>query len=421
VRRTTIALTLASSALLLTVLAAGCSKTTTPSATPTTAATATTAERTATKAVPQPPAATVPPTGHGPVVFYAATSKIETTDNRSWPTWTVHAFDTSLGRDVNSFSFGGVNDFPVAVGLPGQGVVTATETKVVYQRMDGTVIRVLATIPKGETLRDMAVQHDGTTVAITTGNEGGQDGALTFIDIGTGKVLSTLERTDPNLADFGGYFSNVGWLDDDSGVLVRGGAGKEGWTNSATVLLDGSVKVHQMDGPQWYAPGMHSVAITHDFANGFCAAGHELVLRDLGTENVVTTLTDPTKGFLPVEWAPDGSQLLFASWTSPGVDACGAGIGPPSYSLLPAAGGAAQAVEDVAALRASWGPLYAVSLDCPEGSSAPFGGWPQAMLNGTIYLDCASPISGPIPTLKFGDTVIGPVPEAASVYVLGVN
>lgn len=270
-------------------------------------------------------------------------------------------------------------------------------------------------------MRDIAVSHNAKTLAFTTGEEGGRDGALTFVDIATGKVVSSLQRTDPSLADFGGYFSHVGWLSDDSGVLVRGGAGKEGWLNSATVLLNGSVKLHQMDGFQWYAPGMRSVAITHDFIEGLCAAGHELVVRDLVTEKLLRTIADPAKGFLPVEWSPDGSELLFASWTTQQGGPCGTGTGPLTYSLLPIAGLAVTPVTDLAALRASWSSLYSVSLDCPAASVSPFADWPQVMLNGTIYLDCGSSTPGAIPVLKFGDTAIGPVPQAAPVYVLGID
>jgi hypothetical protein len=184
-------------------------------------------------------------------------------------------------------------------------------------------------------------------------------------------------------------------------------------------LLDGSVRVHEMDGFQWYAPGHQVVAITHG-SSGMCTAGHEIVLRDLSTEKVTNTLTEPAEGLLPVQWSPDGSQLLFGSY--PGEDVCSGAV-TITYSLLPRSGGTPQPVGDVDALRRSWGSANAVSLQCVQDSNtSPFASWPQPRLSGMIYYGCGGSPAGQPASVKLGDqtlrTVAGNPPM---ILVLGAT
>ncbi len=359
----------------------------------------------------------------GPTIFYVSTSKETKSGNRTWPTWTVHAFDTVADADAASFSFGGVDAYPLTAALSGPGAVTATEHEVAYQRMDGSGRRVLATSTEDMHFSGMALSPDRKMAAVISGADGFH-GELTFIDIATGHTVAAIERTDPKLAGFAGYFWQVGWLDGGSGVLVVGGAGKEGWLNSATVTVDGSVRVHEMDGYQLYARGVRHVVITHDFLSGLCTAGHELVVRDLDTEQVTNTVSDPTSVFLPMEWAPDGTALLVASWTPLTPTAgCAPTSDALSYSLLKADGGAPQRVNDVAALRRSWGPVHTVTVECPTQPGIPaLASWPQTTLAGPIRFDCYGSPAGQQARVKFGEQDIGTVSaEAGMVLVLGVD
>jgi hypothetical protein len=352
---------------------------------------------------------TTAPTGATARIFYVSAAGAKTT---------VHVFDTATTMDTESFNFGSGDDHPVTAGLSGIGVVTATQREVAYQSPDGSNRHVVATLAEGSRFNDMAVSSDGRMVAVISGTEGGNDGALAFIDIASNTTLLSIARTDPKFAAFGGYFFQVGWLGDGGGVLVMGGAGKEGFLNSATVLLDGSVRVHDMDGYQWYAPSRHAVAITHQQVSGFCAAGHELVLRDLDTEKVTNSVADPGKLFLPVQWAPDGSDVLFASWSTPAAD-CQRQGDRISYSLLPTKGGPAQPVSDLVALRRAWGLVYTVALDCPsEPNAVAFANWPQVTLSGPIRFGCGGSGSGKLATLKIGDLPIAAMPANATDGIL---
>jgi hypothetical protein len=180
-----------------------------------------------------------------------------------------------------------------------------------------------------------------------------------------------------------------------------------------------------MDGYQTYAPGHPLVAITHGFS-GICTAGTEIVLRDLSTEKVVNTISDSTRGLLPVQWSPDGTALLFGSWDAATVDVCSGASGAISYGLLPLHGGAAHAVSDVDALRRSWGDASAISLQCPKSQySSALSMWPQPRLSGSIYLSCGM-ASEQSAEVKFGDETIGSTGGAAPgsvpmVVVLGVR
>lgn len=203
---------------------------------------------------------------------------------------------------------------------------------------------------------------------------------LKVFDVESGATLLELPFSNPYSDGQAGrpYFRGIPvpvmWRDDASGFIVLGNAAIDGPTGWATVLLDGTVHIFKATLPL-LSPTGRAAAITDggfSLSCDFEAENHRVRIRDLAPEVNRATVTSE-RSIVPSEWSPDGSQLLYASYSTRPASQDGCSIERDAASaqwfLLPLRGGDPISIADVRALREKWHGSRLIERRCKGGSS----------------------------------------------------
>jgi hypothetical protein len=220
-----------------------------------------------------------------------------------------------------------------------------------------------------DSIEDIAASPDGRYLAIavelagepigTPAPDGAQGyrrrSAVQFLDASSGQIVQTIDSSRPELADFRGSFYWLNWRDDSLGVVVSGATFSENPGGDATLLLDGSVRVHPVEGYGGIAPNGRLMAHGPSTFGCLAIAGHTLSILDLDSgRNVVSTGSDD-EALTGLQWSPDSSEYLFTVRPYDPADACGFDQNAPEQlRLLDVATGEMQPVPDRRALFLRW-------------------------------------------------------------------
>lgn len=341
-----------------------------------------------------PPATTVAPTTVGPILVY--------TDETPFAERTGHidtfvvAYDVGGGRVTNRSTIPQtivpilnpatgemlyLGQFKDGAEVHGVNVVTGAE-RVVYRPERPLEFRV-------------ALSHDGAMLAVSEVESEADRTSPTSV-----KIVNLADGSARTVATFGDQFSDdfrrrpvpVVWRDDDKGFLVSGDTSSGAPGSWATVLLDGTVRVHFRDFA-YPSPNGRLGALDDVGENCVSLGTQRLRIIDFDTNAEVARVDDPGRGIINKEWAPDSSALLYEQFQAvPGTesDPCRPTYEPSSgrWLLLRPGGNAPQPVADVAELRARWRLQARVDLTCVNGPADVFETCPglderALIVNGT--------------------------------------
>jgi hypothetical protein len=292
----------------------------------------------------------------------------------------VNVYDLTQGKKVASFPFGARDDPSVRASLAGDEVVTATERKVVIQRLDGSAPRQLYAAPATGAVLDIDVSADARLVAIVARSEkkNAQTAIVRVIYLVSGGKALTIAVGDPRFGDFQGTFGMVHWQTTDKAApsFVIAGETEEGHTPSnAVVALNGVVKATHPSGPAWLSPDGAGWALTDKLVcTGPLIGGHHLSVQNIGADKPLWQTQDTRPIYTPVEWSPDGQTLIYA--TRPDApSSCDTSIqAPVQLYQVDLKTGQASAVADLGALHQQWYGQALVTAGCAGSSANPVKG-----------------------------------------------
>ena len=328
------------------------------------------------------PAATYAPAAVGPILVYTNETPF---DERVGHVETfIHAYDIASGREI------------IRATIP-QGSLVAVfnrpsgEVFYVGRFKDGQEIHAVNALTGVDRLvyrplRPMespfAISPDGASMAVSE-LESEERTSQTYV-----MVVSIADGSVRTLATFGSQFSDdfrgrptpMVWRDDGRGILVAGdtSSGRPGtW---ASVMLDGTIRVHLTDGA-FPSPNGRFLELDDTGENCVAVGTQRVRLINLDTNMEVARTEDPGRGIINQGWSPSGDALLYGQFmVIPGTenDPC-----RPTYDassgrsfLLRTSGGPPEPVADVAALRAQWQPEARIELTCVNGPANAFGSCP---------------------------------------------
>lgn len=306
---------------------------------------------------------------------------------RTAQVWDVTTYDTAEHRVVHSFEVGAEGDFPTQAVIAGDKIVVNLETRVVEYNRDGSNPRELRHALDGGRILGVGASPDGALLAITEQTRELFDAPanpsatalpysaitnIAVIDLRSGAEVLALPASDPGFAGYNGQPARVIWRDDGRGFIVEGYCYCDGGASFATILLDKTIVVH--DG-SWsgtlVAPNARFSIV--DTGSLVCGLGgipvrHSMPLRDLDTNGIVITVQDDVQNVEPVEWSPDGSQLLYRSYTvssDPSRPECLIeDPGSSRYHVLPTDGSPPFDIASVAEARKRWSGDQAIEYRC---------------------------------------------------------
>ena len=315
---------------------AACGKGNSPQATPSASASSTpSAQATASPTATSTPSGAHLPTGEpvGPLAVYSA---------RVGPVGpnlklAIHAFDIGAGREWAAFTCDNGCGH-AQVWNDRQVIYSTTDHSVVVRSFDSAA-RKLFNAPPGEDVTGLAVSPSGRLLGVTISSTDMAEGTgqIVFVDISdpaAPTVVKTVERSDPGLAGFTGYFASPEWVADDAGVFVVGAVGRDGPGAGATVFVDGTVVVHEVE-RHAVSPDGRFMFDTLGSPCPYVFFGPTVTVRDAVSQKVLTTYTVSGGAAAALEWAPDSSAVLMETWAHPD-DGCDA---VAQWSLLPVNGG----------------------------------------------------------------------------------
>jgi hypothetical protein len=286
----------------------------------------------------------------------------------------VAVFDLTSGREVGSFQYAdnALSD-PGNVLLLGRSVVVATATRVSVYSLSGTELRAYFNSGDGHHVQDISVSPDNKLLALTISpsQEPSTAASVEVFDLATGAQPLNIPQTDARFAKYSGEFWQLSWRNDSSAVLISGATYTERNGPLAIVGLDGDVKlVPSVDaGYSNVSPTGRMVATgSGSLGCAFLIAGRQLELRSLDSGAVLFAAESSDEAYTPWEWAPDGSEFVYAVRT--GADCAAIKQAQPQYFAVPAAGGSPRRVANLAALHQQWYGGLLFASDCP-GSDAP--------------------------------------------------
>ena len=359
------------------------------------------------------PAATSTPARGGPILVYTNETPL---DKRVGHVETfVHAYDVAVGREILRATIAQSSIVPVFNRASGDVFYSG-------QFKDGQEIHAVSALTGVDRLvyrpdRPMespfVISPDGGSMAVSE-LESEEQTSHTYV-----MVVSIADGSTRTLATFGSQFSDdfrgrpapMVWRDDGRGILVAGDTSSGASGTWATVMLDGTVRVHLTDGA-FPSPNGRFLELDDTGENCVAVGAQRVRLVDLDTNMEVARTEDSGRGIRNQGWSPNEDALLYSQFTPiPGTenDPC-----RPTYDassgrsfLLRTSGGPPEPVADVAALRAQWQPEARIELTCVNGPANAFDSCPgvdrrQLSVNGAVvgvaesirivgFIDRASP------------------------------
>ncbi|MBE3111128.1 MAG: hypothetical protein IMZ46_11570 [Acidobacteria bacterium] len=289
-------------------------------------------------------------------------------------TYNTIIYDVAATREIASFQ-------PAAQGRYAQTLIAGSALlfnlgdKIVRREPDGTGEQVLWEASDGGNVVRMAVSPDQSLLAfavVPRDYPQQQDPRLiVFLNIASGKEILVVQQTAELFPDYSGHVAVPTWRDDGKGIVVYGWrhAGAPGGV--ATVLLDGTVRVHSLIGFPWVTSNGRYA--WHGPEGQYMAecfpAKTSMILRDLNSDIDLTTLSDGDRVLAPKEWSPDSKEILYASYalkkTPSGCEGCfEVDLDSGEWHLLRMDGLESEPVADPAATLKRWQGDRYVELRC---------------------------------------------------------
>jgi dipeptidyl aminopeptidase/acylaminoacyl peptidase len=297
--------------------------------------------------------------------------------------WSVVVYDSRTQAKLSNFSVGGEGQTPRQVVLAGTQVIANLESRLVAYDLDGSNSRQLAHAAQDGAIIDVAASRDGTKVAFTeqTRSQSGSPSAtfvpyggltdIVVLDVASGREVLRVPQSAPGFTGYVGQAGSITWRDDGKGFVVGGYTYSESPGGLATVLLDGSVHLHKVDGFSSLSPNGRYLAIIR--VGSVCqlsTQAHDLAVIDLDTNAVLSSVQSVATNLIWQEWAPDGSELLYQSSapkTQPTPPACG--VPDPTttrWGVLHASGQPPSSVSDPFETRRTWYGDQVVEYRCGD-------------------------------------------------------
>jgi len=302
----------------------------------------------------------------GPLLVYTKEVRQANAGSRRWPTLEVVTYDIGAKRQLASFEVGEVGEYPNNVIVVGNKLAANLEQRIVLYNLDGSDPRELRRAPAGGSIIGIGASRDGTKIALAEQTDPLCDPecrpyaditSVVFLDVVSGQELPVVPQSAPGFADFRGQAWVLTWRDDGEGVVVHGATYSEQPGGTATVLLDGSVRTHDLRGYVFLAPNGRYAAHGFDLP---CmnVIGHGVSLRDLDAEVDLASVQDDGLVFGPAEWSPDSTQYLYSAYAARPSTSGGlcpeSAEGPLQWHLLHVDGSPPSPVPDPQALRDRW-------------------------------------------------------------------
>lgn len=308
------------------------------------------------------------------LAVYTGQVTLEQTGTRSIPVRNVVTWDVTAGKLAATFEYSGSGAYPVGVALAGHDVVFATEHQVVETSLDGTAPRRVFAAGDGDIVQDSAVSPDGRMLAVvvTPKDMTQPAGVLHVIDLQTLQDRLVVQRSDSRLTGLRGYFWQVQWRADATGVLVGTGTQTEMWGALITVFLDGRVRIEDVQGYGNVSPTGSMRAGDVGQVQCMFVGAHQIVVRNLDTGDTPLSLGGPSSStvYSPWEWSPDGSQFVFLQQEATTCEELSSGkqvayVAQTNGTSFP---GAPVRASDLATLHRDWYGDNLFTADCDHGN-----------------------------------------------------
>jgi dipeptidyl aminopeptidase/acylaminoacyl peptidase len=330
---------------------------------------------------------TAAPAVVGPLLVYTsdASDAGGQADRRSY----VVTYDAGAHREVARFEIARDSAQSPRITLTPHGVVLidASARRIVAYDLDGSHERELRRAPDGPNAYTVgiAASPDGSKLALSEQTEPVCGAAtetgtkfcdaiaahtrIAVIDTATGRELMLLPQSDPRFAEFTGQAAVFQWRDDGLGFAVEGYTYTEAPGGLATVLLDGTVRVHSERVYYAYlAPNARYVMAddlrTCDLSSDL--ERHALALRDLDAGRVLASVREPVLDIEQGEWSPDSTEYLYRTFALKAAgDGCPkADESTAAWHVLRTDGSPPAAVPDADAVRRRWYGDRQVTYTC---------------------------------------------------------
>jgi hypothetical protein len=299
----------------------------------------------------------------GDLLIYSHQVREESGASRVFPVLEVVTFDLSTKRPLSAFDVGGANAYPLQIVLAGDRIVANLEQRIVSYALDGSDERTIAEATGGGNFIGIGASRDGTMLAYTELTSAQmfpyEDNTAVFaITLDDGREILRLRQSDTRFEGYVGQLALITWRDDDRGFAVSGYTYSEAPGGLATVLLDGTVRVHDISGYAFLSPNGRLIG---DDSAEWCDLGsppenHDLRIVDLDTGEALAEAHDDALTLQSREWSPDGTELLFERYRLTGVAGaeCPQRAGDSEWLILRARGDAPEPVADPYAARDRW-------------------------------------------------------------------
>lgn len=239
-------------------------------------------------------------------------------------TYDIVTYDVGADSRLSSFQVDKPPGPPSDITLVGDKIAVNLKQRVVLYNVDGSGASELRAAPPQGSILSVAASPDGTKLALAeqTGplcdpkcRPYAQITSLVFLDVASGQELLVMPQSSPAFATFRGQADGLTWRDDGSGIVVQGSTASESPGGTATVLLDGWMRTHDLRGSDFVAPNGRYAA--HGFDLG-CenVSGHGVSLRDLDSEVDLASVHDDSLVFEPGEWSPDSTGYLYSTYAT---------------------------------------------------------------------------------------------------------
>ena len=381
----------------------------------------------------------------GDQVFFTTRIGEVSSLGRTAPIWNISTYDVSEKRIVHSFNVGADGDIPTQAVLAGDQIVVNLESRIVEYDLDGSNARELRRAREGGAFLGIGASPDGTLLAVTEQTRPLSDGGasarasrdspfgpitnIVVINLKSQSEIMALRADDPRLDGFRGQPAATKWRDDGRGFIVTGDL----TGTLVSILLDGTVRIHSARYEYQISPSGRFVLDDETIVCDTLAFSprHYLAIRTLDDDRIVSSLRDNARVLDPVEWSPDGTELIFESYPS-AATAIGTNCperdttSPRTYHVLLADGSPAFDVSGVADARRRWYGDRAIEYRCngvvvvqpycqtPSGSAEPIDAYAGGALiaSGVDFRLIPNPprpsaATGDAPTLAVGSAKVG--------------
>lgn len=301
------------------------------------------------------------------------------------PSGRIVTYDLDAARELVAFEVAGAMELPPMADLAGSQVVVATSEGMARYELDGSG-RFELYRTTGAAVQDVAVSPDGRTVAVAEGGLCAEDeycaeSAVVFVDVASGRELTRVGQRSPVFDSFVGYFYRVRWRDDGRGVVVGGGTNSGrpgGW---ATIMVDGTARVHFVSFPMFDSAALIAAVGPQSPDNCEFVSTLRLAVVDLDSGAELAVLEGGQRAFTPWAISPDGTELLYQERGYVPDSMCIWTDARPRWFLLDVASGGSTPVAGPDPVFRRWYAGRLVELECGEGrvATAPNGrffGWP---------------------------------------------